>query len=426
MIDVNADECVRLTTVLPTLLCGGTEKQVMMLTRRLADDRFAIDVACLKRQGPFVDELLSCGIPITEYRMSGFCSVGALRQQVRFANDLRRNRTQIVHSYGFYGNVFGLAPARVAGVPVTVASIRDRGTYLTPMQRRVQRYACQLADCVLVNAAAVREWLIGDGYHPGNIVTIPNGVDVRSFERPQDPDWIHRAFGFPAGSPIVAAVSRLAPRKGLEQFIAAAAVVAQRIPAARFLVVGEANPLQPDYGVEIEALVRACGLSERVTFAGFRDDIPALLARVSVSVNPSLDEALSNSLLESMAAGVPVVATRVGGTPEALTDGEHGLLVPPDDVPALANAITNVLENADLARRLAYAARARVCERYSVDRMVAATERLYDELLARKAGVRRRPLVPLEGRDISAARLSRRAARPHAHISDQTVNTILR
>jgi glycosyltransferase involved in cell wall biosynthesis len=390
MIHVHSDDSVRLTTVLPTLLCGGTEKQVMMLTRRLADDRFAIDFACLRRRGPFVDELLSCRIPITEYRMSGFWSVRALLQQVKLANDLRRNRTQIVHSYGFYGNVFGLAPARAAGVPVTVASIRDRGPYLTPMQRRVQRYACQLADCVLVNATAVREWLIADGYHPGNIVTIPNGVDVRLFERPHDPEWIHRAFGFPAGSPIVAVVSRLAPRKGLEQFVAAAAVVAQRIPAARFLVVGEANPLQPDYGVEIEELVRARGLSERVTFAGFRDDIPALLASVSVSVNPSLDEALSNSLLESMAAGVPVVATRVGGTPEALTDGEHGLLVPPGDVPALANAMTNVLENADLARRLARAGRTRVCECYSVDRMVAATERLYDELLARKAGLRRR------------------------------------
>lgn len=383
---------MRLTTVLATLLCGGTEKQVMTLTRRLAGDHFAIDFACLRRRGPFVDELQSSGIPVTEYQMSGFWTVGALRQQVRFANALRRNRTQIVHSYGFYGNVFGLAPARAAGVPVTVASIRDRGTYLTPMQRRAQRYACQLADCVLVNATAVKEWLIGDGYDAENIATIPNGVDVRSFERPPDAAWLHRAFGFPAGTPIVAVVSRLAPRKGLEQFVAAAAIVAQRIPAARFLVVGEANPLQPGYGVEIEALVRARGLSERVTFAGFRDDIPAVLASVSVSVNPSLDEALSNSLLESMAAGVPVVATRVGGTPEALTDGEHGLLVPPDDVPALAEAITTVLENADLARRLASAARARACERYSVERMVAATERLYDDLLARKAGLGRMPV----------------------------------
>ena len=125
-------------------------------------------------------------------------------------------------------------------------------------------------------------------------------------------------------------------------------------------------------------------MADRVTFAGIRSDVPALLSSVDVSVMPSLNEALSNVLLESMAAGAPTVATRVGGTPEALVDNVTGLLVTPGDARELAAAIARLLDDRPLAARLGEAARQVVVDRFSVDRMVTATERLYVELLERK------------------------------------------
>ena len=173
--------------------------------------------------------------------------------------------------------------------------------------------------------------------------------------------------------------------KGLEQFIEAAAVVARRFPDARFLIVGETPPHDPSYLDQLKSLAGRLHIADRVIFTGLRSDVPALLASVAVAAMPSLNEALSNALLEAMAAGAPVVATRVGGTPEALADGESGLLVPPADVPALAAAITRLLETPLLAARLGRAARQVIEDRFSIARMAMNTQLLYRELLTRQA-----------------------------------------
>jgi glycosyltransferase involved in cell wall biosynthesis len=148
--------------------------------------------------------------------------------------------------------------------------------------------------------------------------------------------------------------------------------------------VGETAPSQRPYLDELKKRAVEQGVADRVLFTGLRSDVPALLAAADVSVMPSLSEALSNVLLESMAAGAPTVATRVGGTPEALTDGETGLLVPPGQVQPLAAAISRLLDDKALAAHLGRAARQFVRQHLSVQRMVSATEQLYSELLARK------------------------------------------
>jgi glycosyltransferase involved in cell wall biosynthesis len=297
---------------------------------------------------------------------------------------------QIVHAYSFYGNVFATPPAKLAGVPVVIASIRDLGAYLTPKQATVQRYVCRLADCVLVNADAVREWLISEGYNPAKIVVIRNGVDLGRFSAPGQPAQLRAKLGVPSDTPLVAVVSRLNRLKGLEQFLEAAGLIAPRFPDARFLIVGETPPHDPNYLDQLKSLAERLGILDRVIFTGLRSDVPMLLASVSVAVMPSLNEALSNSLLESMAAGAPVVATRVGGTPEALVDGQTGLLVPPADVRSLASSIARLLETPALAAQLGLAARQLIAERFSIARMTATTSRLYEELLIRKKRVRGR------------------------------------
>ena len=371
---------IRLMNVVPTLLCGGTETQFMTLARSL-DHRFEVRFACLRRRGPFVDELSALGIPLDEYRVATFRGVNALRQQARFARDVRRHGIDIVHTYSFYGNVFAVPPGRIAA-PVVVASIRDRGLYLSPMQLRVQRLICRLADRVLVNATAVKQWLAGDGFPAGRITVIPNGVDLSRFSTTGDPVELRRSLGLPGHAPLVGVVSRLHRLKGIEDFLDAAALVAANHPSAHFLVVGQPSPVENHAYLDgLVARAHQLGIGERVIFTGLRSDVPALLSAMDVSVMPSLNEALSNVLLESMAAGTAVVATDVGGTREALSDGHTGLLIPPANHAVLAAAIDRLLSDPTLARTLGGRARQAIAARFSLDRMVAATAEVYEELL---------------------------------------------
>ena len=391
--------------VVPTLLCGGTENQFMTLARSL-DERFNVRFACLRRWGPFADELSDRGIPLEEYRVSTFRSLNALRQQIRFARDVRRQAIDIVHTYSFYGNVFAVPPARAAA-PVVVASVRDRGLYLSPMQLRAQRLICRLADRVLVNAHAVKQWLVNDGFPASRITVIPNGVDLSRFMPTRNPLEVRQSLGVPEHAPLVGVVSRLHQLKGIEDFLDAAAVVASRHPSAYFLVVGQPSPV--DNHAYLESLVsraQQLGIGDRIIFTGLRSDVPAVLSMLSVSVMPSLNEALSNVLLESMAAGAPVVATDVGGTTEALRDGETGVLIPPSNPAAMAAAIDRLLSNPALARTLGQSAKQAIAGAFSLDRMVAATAVVYEDLLARK----QRKTVDRNKREVRAIDQRRKTA----------------
>ena len=374
---------VRVLNVVPTLMCGGTENQFMTLARELDRTRFDIEFACLRRWGPFIEELEARHIPLTEYQVSSFRSPKTFTEQARLARHIRRERVQIVHAYNFYGNVFAIPPSRLAA-PVTIASIRDRAPYLTPMQKRVQRLACQFADCILTNAAAVKDWLVDEGYDGAKVTVIPNGVDLTRFDVRPPREALRRELGLADTTPLVGVVSRLTKLKGLEHFIEAAALLRRRLPDARFLVIGETSPMNREYLPELQRYADERGVGDRVIFTGIRSDVPAILASLDVSVMPSLNEALSNVLLESMAAGAPTVATCVGGTPEALADGATGLLVKPGDSRALADAIGTLLTDRAMAEVLGHAARARIADCYSVRRMVRATEDVYLDLLERK------------------------------------------
>jgi L-malate glycosyltransferase len=367
---------------------GGTERQVVNLVRALDPFRFELHLACLRRWGELLDELQSGRAPAAEYKISRLYNHTALAQQFRFARNIRHHRIQIVHTYGFYPNVFAIPTARMAGVPVIVASIRDTGIYLTPIQKRVQKMICRLADCILVNAEAVRQWLITEGYPRERIFVIRNGVDLSRFTGKHNGNPIRAELGLPPRAPLVAVLSRIYQMKGMEYFLESAAIVARRVPEARFLIVGSAFTMKEGKAIEDLALRRELedravrlGLNGKVIFTGFRLDVPEVLSEVSVSVLPSLSEGLSNSLLEAMATGIPVVATRVGGNPEVVEEGVTGLLVPPRDPGALADAIYCILEKRELASRFGQAGRQRVVERFSLERMVRETERLYLSLL---------------------------------------------
>jgi len=387
-----AAERIRLLKFLTLFGIGGTEKQVVSLATRIDRSVFDLRFGCLSRWGELIDQIeQGQGMTVTEYPLRSFYELNALRQQWRFARALRRDRIQIMQSYNFYGNVFSIPAAKLAGVPCIIASIRDLGIFLRPAQLRAQKLVCRLADRIVVNASAIRDWLVADGYPESKIVVIRNGVDVARYGARSDGAALRQEFELPGGVPLVVMLARLNPKKGVECFLEAAARVHRECPDAYFLAVGEAYMrgdggfrVDPVYRRKLHDRVQELGLGGCFRFTGMREDVPEILAAAAVSVLPSYSEGVSNTLLESMAAGAPVVATRVGGTPEVIEDHQHGLLTPPGDARAIADSICALLRNPFLAAHLSAQGRERVVREFSFDVVVRRTQDLYLELLDAK------------------------------------------
>jgi L-malate glycosyltransferase len=367
---------VKLLKFITNFYIGGTERQFMVLERGLDRGRFDVRAACLRREGPFLADLERERVPVSEHRIGSLYHPRTFAMQVRFAAEIRREGIQILHTYGFYPNTFAIAPARAAGVPVIVASIRDIGDIWTPLQRRIQKTACRLAHAVAVNAEAVRRRLIDEGYDPRRITVIPNGIDLKRFSGGHGTGRLRRELGVDDHTPLVGVVSRLNRDKGLTYLLQAAAALRPAWPDARFLLFGD-GPAR----AALEAEAAAAGLKGTVRFLGFRTDIAELLPEIDVSVLPSLSEAMSNVVLESMAAERPVIATCVGGLPEVLEDGVHGFLVPPADAGALAGALGMLLGDPVRARAMGRAGREHIARNFSQERMIGRTEALYESLL---------------------------------------------
>lgn len=376
-------ERVGLMQFLTFFYLGGTERQVMNLATGLDGTRFDLHLGCNGKVGALLEEAIAAGIPVQEYPVKSLYNLGAMHARLRLARYLREHSIEIVHSYGFYSNLFAIPAARLAGVPVVIASIRDCGEALTPTQRRAQKMFCRMADCVLANAEGVRRWLISEGYPARKIQVIRNGI-VRPAPVPlEEGSKLRQEFCLPANTRLVAVCSRLTPLKGIEHFLGAISVVGRSRPDVRFLIIGGPSHIgDGSYKSDLERYASSLGLGDRVIFTGFRTDIAKILPEIDISVLPSLSEGLSNSLLEAMSAGVPVIATRVGGTPEAVEDGATGLLIPPCDLDALVRAMTFLLDNPQSAKRMGVEGRRRALSRFSVERMVQETESLYFRLLS--------------------------------------------
>ncbi|NWF71540.1 MAG: GT4 family glycosyltransferase PelF [Nitrospirae bacterium] len=377
---------VRLFTFMAYLAIGGTERQILNIRGGLDPRRFTQHLGCFGR----FDDQLSVDmreIPAQIYRIRKLYGIHAFKELVRLSLYLKKHRIDIMHAYNFYANVFAVPAARLAGVPVVLASCRDTGEYWTVRQRRVNKYVCRFADGVIVNAEAIKSALIAEGYAAERIIVIHNGIHCRALPSSAEKKAIRHTLNVPAEGPLIGVVARIARLKGIEYFVQAARVVLDRVPNARFLVMGDTS-VDFDYRKELKQLTARLGLQDRLTFTGFRLDVPELLPALTVSVLPSISgEGLSNSLLESMAAGVPVVATHIGGNLEVVVDGVTGLLVPPENSTELARAICRVIETPDLAAAMGRAGRERVLDYFGNDRMIENTQRVYQDLLEQ---VRRR------------------------------------
>jgi glycosyltransferase involved in cell wall biosynthesis len=281
----------------------------------------------------------------------------------------------------FHANIPGRVVGRLAGVPIILTSRRN--VNIGGGQRELlSRLTSGMDDLVIAVCELARQAEIERaGVSPEKVVTVYNGLDAAEFAGvdQERAALVRQGLAIPRGTPVVAAVGRLHPQKDFPTLLRAMARVHEAVPGARLLVVGD-GMLRGD----LEAQARSLELSSSVVFTGQRADVPELLNAVDLFALSSLWEGLPNVVLEAMAAGLPVVGTRVGGVPEVVVDGVTGILVPPRDPEALASGIAQLLSDSELSQRMGDAGRARVVEQYSVERMVRETEVLYEGLLAKK------------------------------------------
>lgn len=354
--------------VLTSFDIGGTERQMVELVRRLDARHFRVHVACFHKRGSLLSKMPS-DIAIEVFPLRGFGRPAAARELFRFARWCRRIGARLVHTCDLYANVFGLAGAAAARVPVRIGSRREVVTGdKSRAQLTAQALAYRTAHTIVANSRAAREQLTKEGIAPTRIELIPNGIDFTSFAPPRDRHIIRK----------IVMVANLRAEKGHDVLIDAAPAILAREPEAEFFIGGD-GPLR-------DALVRraeAKGVADRFHFLGQCNDVPALLATSDLFVLPSRSEAFPNAVIEAMAAGLPVVATNVGGIPELITPGTTGLLVPPGDAVALATSVLDLMDRPGFASSLGQAARARIEQEFSFDRMVASFESLYESRIER-------------------------------------------
>ena len=355
-----------------SLIFGGTEGQFVEVVRGLNRSRWRLHVGCVHAEGPNRVRLEAAGLHPLTWRVGSLRSPRFALDVVGFARHLRRGRIQVFHSFGFYGNIFGVLAARLARVPAVIASQRDLGDLRPPLQRRVHRAAVRLAGYVVVNSEAVAARLVASGTVPAQrIVLVPNGVDLRRFA-PAPGSGAFRSDRVTVGT-----VALLRPEKAVADFVRAAAAVRDVCPGARFVIWGD-GPCRP----EIERLVRHLGLQGTLELGGATTEPETALRALDIFVLPSISESCPNALLEAMATALPVVATRVGGVPAFVEDGRTGLLVPPGDHATLAEAIVRLIKDPEFAALLGARARERVQSESGLDRMMARIEALYERALA--------------------------------------------
>lgn len=355
-----------------TLETGGGERQFAVLAEGLGSSALSIRLGCLRRKGAFADGLNG----IREFPPGGsLFGLESQRTRLALRRHLKNQGIAVAHSFDFYSNLMLIPAARLAGVPVVMGSHRQLGDLMSWPRFWVQQSVFQLCDRVVCNSRAGADYLRQRACLPQRkLAVIPNGLPDAAFAETSP------AVPRRSGVVRVGMIARMNdPAKNHAAFLRVAAKVAGKHQDVEFVLVGD-GPLRS----ELEQQARALGLGGRVVFLGERHDIPAVLASLDVSVLTSVSESLSNVIMESMAAGVPVVAGCVGGNPELVRDGETGFLAPSEDDDGFAAAIGRLLEHAELCVVLGAKAKSEARSRFSLKNVCRQYEELYRSALAEK------------------------------------------
>ena len=374
-----------------SLETGGTERQFVELARALRGLGCAVQLGCIQKKGVFLDNgSLDDFGELSEFRLGGsLFGMQSMRSRWRLRGSLRRSKIAVAHAFDFYTNLVLIPAAKLAGVPLVIGSHRQLGDLLSPAKFRAQLAAFRWCDRVVCNSRAAADRLLQAGVPADKLVVIGNGLPNEAFA-PCAPALERRE-----GVLRVGMIARMnAEYKNQRGFLQAAARLAAKSSNVEFVLVGDGR-LRPD----LERQAADLGLGNRAVFLGDRRDVRAILASLDVSVVPSASESLSNAMLESMAAGVPVVATAVGGNCELGADGRAQLVRPHDDE-ALAAGLESVLASKESRLEISHRARQFAQEEFSIEKVRDQYCNLYSDGLAGRAtfaqpGIRPRVRVAL-------------------------------
>lgn len=376
-----SDGPLRVLHVLNRLDRGGTELIVLNLIKGLSEISFEHRLASLRGSDPALQNVT---LPGGELLLAGEAD-GFQFPLFRLARMMRTYRPHIVHSRN-WGTIEAIPAARLAGVPVAIHS--EHGYELDmlaglPVRRRIfRRAAYGMADAVFAVSRELRDYHAKQAWISSErIRVICNGVDTKRFcPNPESRATLRRRFGLPQDRFIVGTVGRMVPIKDHGMLLRAVDSLVQRCVDAHALLVGSG----PEFERTQQLADTSPGLAGRVTFLGASEEIPELLNTMDVFALPSISEGMSNTLLEAMATGLPVIATAVGGNTEVIDHEKSGWLIRPRDHESLASLLTRLASREDLRKKYGAAARKRIVECFSLDRMLNNYAQLYLGLAARR------------------------------------------
>ena len=369
---------VRVTFCLTSLIVGGTELNAVRTAEGLDRKRFHLTVVALSDEGPLLERYRAAGYDVRVFDTPSFYSPKTIPEMRKLVRFLKENRTQVLHAHSIYANVIGVTAGRLAGVPCIISSRRWWKRGVSPALNTGNHVADRLAHRVLANSQGVARLVEADGIAPSRVAVIPNFVDAQGFEMPTSEalTTLRAQLGLHPGEKALGVVARLAGVKDHRNLVEAFSRIANDHPDWVLSIVGD--------GVEREALelqVQNQGLGDRVRFAGSMPHQPSPHHAFELSVLNSISEGFPNSLVEAMAARRAVVATDVGGNPDAVEDGVTGLLVAPQNPGELARALSRLMGD-DVAReRMGKAGYETARSRFSRNDVLGRLEALYHEVL---------------------------------------------
>lgn len=380
------DERPLVLHVITLLELGGAQQNTLYSVAHHDRDRFR--VALLAGKGGVLDED-ALRIPDAEVRLlpslrREISPVGDPVALVALARAFRRMRPAIVHTHSSKAGILGRLAARLARVPRVVHTVHGwsfNDTQPRPVRtlyRSLERVAARATDRIVCVSERDRETGIALGIgSPDRYALVRSGIDLAEFApRPERRAAVRAALGVAEGEILVGAVACLKPQKAPLDLVEAAASARARDPRLRFVLAGDGELRGP-----VEERARSLGLGESFRILGWRRDVPDLLAAMDLFLLTSLFEGLPRSVLQAMSAGVPIVATAAGGTPEVVRDRETGRLVPPGRPAEAAEAILDLAADLEGRTALATAARRRIGEEFDIRGMVRRLDRLYEEIL---------------------------------------------
>ncbi len=374
----DAPRAIRILQVITSLDRGGAENHLLALLTHADRQAFDIETAVLCGEGELVPAFRQAGIPVHLLKARGHFDPLALARLVRLVRD---GHFDIVHSHLFRADIYaGLAVAQLGVDPPLLVSTRhnDDRFFLNPFVGIVHYLISARQNLIIAISDHIAHFTVARGVrHPARVRRVYHGLEppvTRALER--EGQRIRGELGISADAFLVGNVGRLAPQKGQRHLIGAMPALLERVPHAHAMIAG-AGDLE-DF---LRDLAEETGVAERIHVLGPRKDVPALMHAMDVFAMPSIWEGFGLVLLEAMAAGRPIVASRVATIPEVVLDGQTGLLVPAGDPLALAEALAQLAHQPGLAARMGEAGRERVRHQFSLEKMVGDTELLYRELV---------------------------------------------